>query len=156
MPQTLPHHMTQMETFMTLYLPKYTSANQPANTNNAAVTTPSTISKYNFPPRDCDITFAFIFAERQAHASKFHTTTRITPLVLSLLARYPGRQRHNGMEVVASWSCGHTLSASLRVFALSVCRTEFVAIYATTVQIMIEPRTPHPFTYRRVWPATRD
>ena len=120
-----------METFMT-YLPKYTSANQPANTYNAAVTTPSTISKYNFPPRDRDITFVFIFApERQPHARKFHTTTRITPFDLGLLARYPGLQRHDEMEAVASWSCGHTLSALLRVFALSVCRkTESVAICA--------------------------
>ena len=34
--QTLPSHMTQMETFMTSYLPTYTSANQPATTNNTA------------------------------------------------------------------------------------------------------------------------
>ena len=38
--QTLPHHMTQMETFMTLYLPKYTSANQPGNTKNTELYPP--------------------------------------------------------------------------------------------------------------------
>ena len=32
--------MTQMETFMTLYLPKYTSANQPANTKNTELYQP--------------------------------------------------------------------------------------------------------------------
>ena len=35
--------MTQMETFMTLYLPKYTSGNQPENTKNTELYPPTDV-----------------------------------------------------------------------------------------------------------------
>ena len=82
--------MIQMETFMTLYLPKYTSANQPANTYSTAVTTPFIISESGV---DWKITSTFAtLAVLQAHVSKLHTITRTAPFDLTLLARYIGLQ----------------------------------------------------------------